>query len=70
MSYYRTCPYCGTALDPCERCDCMNPEQTENEQREKATADATNIDGGKGVNGFVRPIHASSVNENKEDCKR
>lgn len=22
MSYYRTCDYCGAALDPGERCDC------------------------------------------------
>lgn len=22
MSYYRTCPHCGAALDPQERCDC------------------------------------------------
>lgn len=22
MSYYRTCPHCGAALDPGERCDC------------------------------------------------
>lgn len=21
---YRTCPYCGAALDPGERCDCVN----------------------------------------------
>lgn len=22
MAYYRTCPNCGAALDPGERCDC------------------------------------------------
>lgn len=22
--YYRTCPYCGAALDPGERCDCLD----------------------------------------------
>lgn len=22
MAYYRTCPDCGAALDPGERCDC------------------------------------------------
>lgn len=20
---FRTCPYCGASLDPCERCDCQ-----------------------------------------------
>ena len=44
MSYYRTCPYCGAALDPCEICDCQkqrsqseareNAKRTESEQRE------------------------------------
>lgn len=24
MSYYKTCPYCGTHLDPGERCDCAH----------------------------------------------
>ena len=23
MSYYTTCPDCGAALDPCERCECL-----------------------------------------------
>lgn len=23
MSYYKTCPNCGAALDPDERCDCV-----------------------------------------------
>lgn len=21
-TYYRTCPFCGCNLDPCEKCDC------------------------------------------------
>lgn len=28
MSYYRICPDCGSYLDPCERCDCQDPEDT------------------------------------------
>ena len=24
---YRTCPYCGAALDPCERCDCQDKKE-------------------------------------------
>lgn len=27
MNYYRTCPYCGAALDPCERCDCQDKKE-------------------------------------------
>jgi hypothetical protein len=37
MSYYRTCLWCGAALDPGEHCDC---------QDEKNAADAANIDDG------------------------
>ena len=38
MSYYRTCPHCGAALDPGERCDCQEEKET--------AADAANIDDG------------------------
>ena len=31
---YRTCPHCGAALDPGERCDCR--ERTPNEPRENS----------------------------------
>lgn len=27
MPYYRTCPDCGAALDPGERCDCQDKEK-------------------------------------------
>ena len=38
MSYYRTCPHCGGALDPGERCsDC---------EKEKTAASAANTDNG------------------------
>lgn len=37
MSYYRTCPYCGSHLDPCERCDC----------KENAAPGTTNTKDGK-----------------------
>lgn len=39
MSYYRTCPDCGAALDPGERCDCQDDKKT--------AANAANIDDGK-----------------------
>lgn len=50
MTYYRTCPICGAALDPseiCEDCRDTNREGTASEQRERAAANATNIDDGK-----------------------
>ncbi len=29
---YRKCPCCGANLDPCERCDCQDPEDDENKK--------------------------------------
>ena len=26
-TYYKTCPYCGSNLDPCEQCDCEQNKQ-------------------------------------------
>ena len=41
MSYYRTCPLCGAALDPGEKCDCqrydrINPYESEYDEQEPA----------------------------------
>lgn len=35
MGYYRTCPWCGSNLDPAERCECR---QRSDEQRHKILA--------------------------------
>nr|DAY74122.1 MAG TPA: Rad50 zinc hook motif [Caudoviricetes sp.] len=35
MGYYRTCPWCGSNLDPAERCECR---QRAEEQRHKILA--------------------------------
>ena len=40
MPYYQTCPLCGAALDPGERCDCQDKE---------TAPDATNIESGPKV---------------------
>lgn len=39
MSYYHTCPLCGSNLDPGETCDCQ--------RKEEAPAGATNAGEGK-----------------------
>lgn len=39
MPYYRVCPDCGSYLDPDERCDCQDNEET--------ALDGANIQGGK-----------------------
>lgn len=36
MSYFRTCPLCGSNLDPGERCECEKErEASKREQREE-----------------------------------
>lgn len=72
MSYYRTCPDCGAALDPGERCDCQEPctnrEGSQRAQR-KTAADAANIDDGVKGNKFSTTCCPSSLSENKEECQ-
>ncbi len=37
MSYYYVCKYCGSNLDPGEKCDCMEQQE---EKKEKSPIDA------------------------------
>lgn len=59
--YYRTCPNCGANLDPGERCDCQD--------KKEAAPGATNTQDGKAEQGLTANVHASSLDENKEDCQ-
>lgn len=61
MSYYRKCPFCGAALYPCERCDCLDEKD--------AAASATNTDSGRVEMGLQALFSISSLYENEEDCK-
>ena len=61
MSYYRKCPFCGAALDPCERCDCLDEKD--------AAASATNTDSSRVEMGLQALFSISSLYENEEDCK-
>lgn len=38
MSYFRTCPACGSNLDPNERCDCQADRRPGREEVAAATA--------------------------------
>ena len=58
---FRTCPFCGAALDPCERCDCLDEKD--------AAASATNTDSGRVEMGLQALFSISSLYENEEDCK-
>ena len=42
MSYFRTCPHCGAALDPGERCDC---EEQATKAREEGNANEQSTEG-------------------------
>ncbi len=54
MSYYRTCPFCGSNLDPGEICNCR-------QGKEKAAASAANTDDGKAEK--VTTDHISASND-------
>lgn len=60
MSYYRTCPHCGAALDPGEVCDCR--------AKEEAPADAANTGEG-GAEQNLTTVSASSITENGRSVK-
>lgn len=53
MSYYQTCPRCGSHLDPGERCDCRDED-------EEAAASTRNTDGG-GVEHGDRPVPSNNT---------
>lgn len=68
MSYYRTCPNCGAALDPGERCDCRDGTESEARKgKEKAAQGATNTQDGKVETGLTAHISASSLSDNREE---
>lgn len=59
MAFYRTCPFCGAALDPGERCDC---------QKKESLLGCANIRGGKAkVNG--KPTFATIVQSKEGVCQ-
>ena len=69
MSYYRTCPNCGAALDPGERCDCQEGTEGEARENRETAASATNTDGGRVERDLRDHLSTSSLTETKEDCK-
>ena len=86
MSYYRTCPYCGSHLDPCERCDCIEVMYDrltpENKMKVNTAIDVllarqTENAAPSATNTWcgkveqsTTAVSASIVNENEEDFKR
>lgn len=70
MSYYRTCPICGAALDPGEVCgDCRdaNREGTTSEQRDTALG-ATNTQSGKADKTVEKAVESASIiSENQRE---
>lgn len=55
MPYYKTCPLCGAALDPGERCDCQDKE---------TAPDAANIEGGQVESELLDPHSTSEYKPN------
>lgn len=68
---FRTCPFCGAALDPCERCDCRDGTESETRRsKEKAAVSATNTSSGRVEMGLQAQLSTSSLHESGEECKR
>ena len=63
---FRTCPFCGAALDPCERCDCRDTAESEN--KEKA-APVREHRSGRVETGLQAQLSASSLHADKGNCK-
>lgn len=40
MAYYRVCRFCGSNLDPGERCDCMDKRQEREDLFERITTES------------------------------
>lgn len=41
MGFYTPCPYCGSNLDPGEKCDCQNKKAKEDNGYDEAEKDCT-----------------------------
>jgi hypothetical protein len=61
MSFYITCTRCGAHLDPGERCDCWDKEET--------PIGAVNTDEGRVEKGHESQISTPSIPKTQEDCK-
>ena len=59
MAFYRTCPLCGAALDPGERCDCQ--------QKESLSGCSSTRKGKAKVN--HKPTFATIVQNAKGECQ-
>ena len=69
MSYYRTCPFCGAALDPCEACDCRDGTESEPSANKEKAAPVLEHRSGKVETGWQAQLSASSLHEDGENCK-
>lgn len=67
MPYYKSCPWCGSALDPGEICtDCRDEQhktstKTAQKHKKKTALDATNIESGEADQKLCEPRSASIV---------
>lgn len=67
---FRTCPVCGAALDPCERCDCRDGTESETRGSKEKAAPVQEHRSGRVETGLQAQLSASSLHESGEECKR
>ena len=63
MAYYRTCPECGSNLDPGEACECRR-------KKKRARPAATGTDSGKHPHLVYQPGRASSRAKEGQPCRK
>ena len=66
---FRTCPVCGAALDPCERCDCRDGTESETRGSKEKAAPVQEHRSGGVETGLQAQLSASSLHEDKGNCK-
>ena len=66
---FRTCPVCGAALGPCERCDCRDGTESETRGSKEKAAPVQEHRSGKVGMGVQAQLSASSLHEDEGNCK-
>lgn len=66
---FRTCPVCGAALGPCERCDCRDGTESETRGSKEKAAPVQEHRSGKVGMGLQAQLSASSLHEDEGNCK-
>ena len=68
-TYYKTCPYCGAALDPGETCDCMKGEDYMSQNETQMKTLLKNIDE-QTLDALTRIMEAMLKDQEAQEAQR